>query len=430
MKVNVNKDKAWKRILEIEIPVEKVKGEFNSVYLEYQKRAKVPGFRQGKAPLEMVKSRYKDEVTKDVLENLLPEAYQQAVKETNLNPLTLPQLQDIEFEEGMPLKFKALIEVRPEIEVEGYKGLDLKKRVFQITEEHLQNAIDYLRERNAILQSVEREARDGDFLIVDLEETSEGETKSKKENENQQIWLRKDTLLPEFYRGFSGAKTGEEKTIEAVYPQDYFEKSLAGKVIKYKARVKEIKEKIMPEVNDDFAKSLGEYKNLEELRKRIREDLERKSREDTEKDLSAQVIKQVVEKNSFTVPDSLLNLYLSSVVEDFKKRYKKIDEEKIKESHKELGLSFIRWELLRHRIAEKEKIVVGKEDRDKWVENFAKANSLELTKAKEFLAQSRKIEDINETILENKVIEFILSNSRIKEEVVKEPKDEKKIVQP
>lgn len=430
MKVNVTRDKAWKRVLEIEIPVEKVKGEFDSVYEEYQKKAKVPGFRVGKAPLELIKSKYKDAVTKDVLENLLPQAYQEAVKESNLTPLTFPLLKDVEYKEGLPLKFKALIEVRPEIEVKDYKGLHLKRKIIQITEEHVQNAINYLREKNAELHSVDRGAKDEDFLIVDLEEISGDSNKPKTKNENQQIWLRKEGLLTEFYRGFLGAKAGEEKEIEAIYPQDYFEKSLAGKVVRYKTRIKEIKEKILPEINDDFAKGLGEYKTLAELKDRIIQDLEKQAQQDTEKDLSNQVIKQVVEKNSFEVPESLLKLYLDSVIEDFKKSYKKIDEEKIKENYKELGLSRIRWEFILHQIAKTEKIEVVKEDKDKWIENFAKANSLELKKAKEYLAQSKKIKDIDETILENKVIEFILSHSKIKEERVKEPKEDKKIIQP
>ena len=433
MKVNVTKDKAWKRVLEIEIPVEKVKGEFDSVYQEYQRKVRIPGFRKGKAPLEMIKSRYKEKVTKDVLDKLLPQAYQEAVKQSNLTPLTLPVLkEEIDFKEGVPLQFKVLIEVRPEIELKDYKELKLQKKVVQITEEHVQNALNYLQDKNAELHSVEREAKDGDFLIVDLEELSEGQVKAKKKTENQQIWLKKENLLTEFYRGLSGVKAGEEKEIEAIYPQDYFEKSLAGKIIKYKAKIKEVKEKILAQINDDFAKGLGEHKNLDELKKKIKEDLEKESQREAEKDLASQVIKQVVEKNSFEVPESLLNLYLDNVLEDFKKSYKNVDEAKLREQYKDLGLSRIRWEFLMHEIVKKEKIEVTKEDTDKWVENFAKANSLELKQAKEFIAQKRKIKDIKETILEEKVIDFIIKNSEVKDEIVKEPKEkkeEKKIIQ-
>ena len=291
----------------------------------------------------------------------------------------------------------------------------------------------YLQDKNAELHSVDREAKDGDFLVVDLEEIAEGEAKVKKKTENQTIWLKKENLLTEFYRGFSGAKAGEEKEIEALYPQDYFEKNLAGKVIKYKAKVKEVKEKILPEINDDFAKSLGEYKSLEELKSKIKEDLKIKAKQDEEKDLANQVIKQVVEKNNFEVPESLLDLYLDSVIEDLKKTYKKVNEEKIREQYRELGLARIRWEFIRQEIAKKEKVEVTKEEIDKWVENFAKANSLELKQAKEFIAQNKKIENIKDTILEDKVIDFILNNSKIKEEIIKEPKQEKeksKIIKP
>ena len=434
MKVSVTKDKAWKRVLEIEVPVEKVKGEFDSVYQEYQKKVRIPGFRKGRAPLEMIKSRYKEKVTKDVLDKLLPQAYEEAVKQNNLTPLTLPVLkEEIDFKEGLPLQFKVLIEVRPEVELKDYKGLDLKKKIVQITDEHVQNALNYLQDKNAELHAVEREAKDGDFLIVDLEEISEGDAKKKAKTENQQIWLKKEKLLAEFYRGLLGAKAGDQKEIEAIYPQDYFEKSLAGKVIKYQAKIKEVKEKILPQLNDDFAKGLGEYKTLDELKKKIKEDLEKESQRDAEKDLANQVIKQVAEKNSFEVPESLLNLYLDNVVEDFKKSYKNVDEAKLREQYKDLGLSRIRWEFLMHEIVKKEKIEVTKEETDKWVENFAKANSLDLKQAKEFLAQKKRIKDIKETILEDKTIDFIIKNSKVEEEIVKEPKEkkeEKKIITP
>ncbi len=434
MKVNVTKDKAWKRILEIEIPVEKVRGEFDSIYQEYQKKVRIPGFRKGRAPIEMIKSRYKEAVVKDVLDKLLPQAYEEAIKQNNLTPLTLPVLkEEIDLKEGFPLQFKVLIEVRPEIEVKDYKGLKLKKKIVQITDEHVQHALNYLQDKNAELHSVEREAKDGDFLIVDLEEIAGGQAKTKKKTENQQIWLKKENLLTEFYRGLLGAKAGDEKDIEAIYPRDYFEKNLAGKVIKYKARIKEVKEKILPQVNDDFAKGLGEYKNLDELKKKIKEDLERESQKDAEKDLGNQVIKQVVEKNAFEVPESLLNLYLDNMVEDFKKSYKNVDEAKLREQYKDLGLSRIRWEFLMHEIVKKEKIEVTKEEMDKWVEKFAKANSLDLKQAKEFIAQKRKLKDIKETILEDKVMELIIKNSKVEEELVKEPKEkkeEKKVITP
>lgn len=434
MKVNVTKDKAWKRVVEIEIPVEKVKGEFDSVYQEYQRKVRIPGFRKGKAPLEMIKSRYKEKVTKDVLDKLLPQAYEEAVKQSNLTPLTLPVLkEEIDFKEGLPLQFKVMIEVRPEIELKDYQGLKLKKKIVQITEEHVRNALNYLQDKNAELHSVEREAKDEDFLFVDLEEMSGEESKPKKKTENQQIWLKKENLLIEFYRGLLGAKPGEEKEIEAIYPQDYFEKSLAGKIIKYKAKIKEVKEKILQEINDDFAKGLGEHKSLDELKKKIKEDLEKESQREAEKDLASQVIKQVVEKNGFEVPESLLDLYLDNVIEDFKKSYKNVDEAKLREQYKELGLSRIRWEFLMHEIVKKENLEVTKEDTDKWVENFAKANSLELKQAKEFIAQKKKIKDIKETILEDKVIDFIIKNSTVEEVIVKEPKEkkeEKKIIIP
>ena len=415
-KVNVKEEKAWKRTLEIEIPTEKVNGEFEKVFREYKNRAKIKGFRPGKAPMEMIKKRFKEAAAKDVLESIVPPAYEEALKQTNLIPVTTPRIIDIEIEPDSPLRFKAEIEIRPEIEVKNYKGIVVTKKELKITDEDVDKNVKILQEKNAVIRPTDRGAKDGDYLLVDLEKLGGPKGASQEKAENQETILDSKKLLTEFYRGLLDVKPGDEKEIEAVYPKDHHDTKLAGKIVNYKVTVKEVKERIPPKLDDDFARSLGEFKDLDDLKEKIREDLEARAEREKERDLKNQLIKEVVQKNSFEVPQTLLNYYLDSVVENFKKSQKKIEEDKLREQYKELGENRIRWEFLMHQISEKEKIEVTQADIDDFTRKFAQNYKLELEKAKEFLARQKDIKNLKEDILEEKVLDFLLKNAVIREE--------------
>ena len=413
LKVSVIEEKAWRRILEIEVSKEKVDDEFDVLYEKYKTHSKIPGFREGKAPMDLVKLRFKDVIEKEVVESMVPKAYEDAIKETNLSPISLPVVKDLQFQKGMPLKFKAEFDVKPEIEVRDYKGIELVKRIKQITEEDVNRSLDYLKEDFAELHPVEREAKFYDHLIVDLVKHEDGKDDKL---ENQQLSLDPHNMIKEFQETLIGAKAGDEKEIEVNYKPDFHNKKLAGKNVKYSIKVKQIKEKVLPEANDDFAKMVGGYKDLAELETKIKEDLTKKAMQEGEKNLRNELINQVVKLNFFEVPETLLNFYLDSLIEDLKKKYKKVDEAKIREDYKEIGAGHIRWDYLFHQIAEKEKIDVNKEEIEEWAKKFAKDYKMEKGKAEELLGTPQNTKRIIENILEDKVVGFLLKNAVIKEE--------------
>ena len=413
LKVSITEEKAWKRILEIEISKEKVDDEFDVLYEKYKTHSKIPGFRKGKAPTDLVKLRFKDAIEKEVVESMVPKAYEDAIKETNLSPISLPVVKDLQFKKGTPLKFKAEIDVKPEIEVKDYKGIELVKRIKQITEEDVNKSLNYVREDFAELHPVEREAKFHDHLIVNLVKHEEG----KDENlENQQIFLDPHNMIKEFQEALISAKAGDEKEIEVNYRPDFHNKKLAGKNVKYTIKVKQIKEKVLPEANDDLAKMVGGYKDLTELKTKIGENLTKKTMQDSEKNLRNELINQVIKLNFFEVPETLLSFYLDSLIEDLKKKYRKVDEAKIREEYKETGAGHIRWDYLFHQIAEKEKIEVNQEEVEKWTNKLAKDYKMEEEKEKELLGTPQSIKRIRENILEDKVVNFLLKNAVIKEE--------------
>ncbi|OGC78478.1 MAG: trigger factor [candidate division Zixibacteria bacterium RBG_16_50_21] len=417
MKVNVKTQEGWKKVLEIEVPKEKVFEEFEQVFLKLQKEAKIPGFRPGKVPLELVKTRFKDAASEEVLESLLNSSYRQAIEETKLNPVSYPKVKDVNFPADGPLSFKAEVEVQPEIEVKDYKELRLSRRFYPVQDKEVDDAVLYLRERNAELKPVEREIREKDFVVADVVEhfTQNGKQTSQK-YDNQLLEIDPELMLKEFKEALVGGKIGDEKSFTTEYPKEHANKRLAGQKVSYKLKVNEVKEKNLPDLDDNFAKAQGDYQTLLELRLKVRESLEKRHQEETSKELESQIIARIVEKNSFTVPEGMINSYLDYLVEDLKKRYPESDEKEIREKNRKPGEERIRWEFIYHKIADAERIAVKPEDVEERVKNFAAAYNLPLDKAQEYLGQTKQIERMQETILEEKVLEWLISQAEIKEE--------------
>jgi trigger factor len=415
LKVTLKEGQAWARILEIEIPLEAVKEKHDSVSEEYRHKARIPGFRPGKAPMAMVRQRYASDIRNDVLEKLLPEAYEQALIQEQLVPLNVPKLSDISFEEGQPLKFKAEFEVRPKIELKKYTGFRIEKKAPVIGEKEVDEAMDDLRRKLGEYRPVQRPSANGDLIIVDLINKHDklGMLKEKK-LENVEIELGNKEVLEEFQRGLMGVRIGEMKDISVKYPDDYYDAKLAGDQILYMVIVKEIKEQVLPELNDEFAARVSKSKTLTELRQKMKENLEKHAQEDATSQLKNDVIKRVIEANMFDAPVSLLDEYLANVVADYKKRYPNVDEPSIKSQYRRVGENLIRWSYLYYEISRAEKIKVEPEDRKRWVENFAKAYNMTEEAAREALGKSKKIQEIDESILEEKVLDFIINNSEIK----------------
>ncbi len=262
---------------------------------------------------------------------------------------------------------------------------------------------------------VQRPSENGDLVIVDLIKKHDKLNRLKEDKlENVELYLGGEGVLEEFQRGLMGVRIGEMKDISVKYPDDYYDKILAGDQILFMAVVKEIKRRVLPELNDEFADKVSKAKNLDELKESLKKNLESQAQGDATKTLRSEIVKRVVEGNAFDVPGSLLDRYLASVIEDFKKKGESVDENTVRSQYRPMGDNFIRWNYLYHEIAAAEKLKVETEDRKKWVEGFAKTYNISEEKAREYLGKSGRVQDIDESILEDKVIEFIIKNSEVK----------------
>jgi trigger factor len=403
-----------RRILEIEIPHEQVSSEFENHYNLYRSKANIPGFRPGKAPMDIVKKRYAETIRADVLDELLGKAVEEAVKQENLLPINRPQISNVDFDDNKPLKFRAEVEIRPEITLPDYKGFEVKRTVREITEIDIENYLKMLCNQAAEFIPVNRKSHDNDLLIVDLIRKSElPEGPKEDKSENVEIELGAEDVLKEFKEGLRGTGIGEMKEIEVVYPDNYPEKSLAGYRVKYLVVVKEVKEKKLPELNNDFAKRFPDTPDLAALRKRAREMLVKKANEDADMIVRNDIIKTIVEANRFEVPESMIEDYLKSVTNDFKKRYKDVDELKLRQSYRPIGENSLRWQFIYYEIAKAEGLKVAEEDRANWVKDFARAYKVTEEEARQSLGRARKLDDIDDSIVEDKVLGFIKQNIKI-----------------
>ncbi len=419
MKYDLVEEKNWHRKLKITIPQEDVQSKFDEVYKALKQEARIPGFRPGKAPIDIIKSRYGKLAEKEVLETMVPDAYTKAVKESGVFPISEPVFSMIQIESGKPIEFTAEFDVKPEVDVQKYTGFTLKKQPETINENEVEKTYNRIIDQHSSLKPKDDQpASEGDLVIVDMEKMLDPENTLKDDKMTDFTFhLDRSVTLPEFIDGLQGAKVGDERQITVTYPDDYYDESMAGKQLGFNVMVKEVKEIIRPELNQEFFEQFDGAKSEEELKDKLRAEILERKKQEVENDIREQAVKSVIAANEFELPESLLENYLDTIVADVKEQYQdqKVDEDAIREKYKVTGIRFIRWNLIYHEIAEKENITVSKEDTDKWLENFADRSNITVEKAREFLAAQKKIQDIKESILEEKVLDFIIENSKIEE---------------
>lgn len=405
-----------KRTLKVEVALERVQSKFDSIYKKLKTEASIPGFRPGKVPLATIKSRFSEVASQDVLEELLEETYSEALELAGLDPINRPTITDVDFAEDKPLVYTAELEIRPIIALERYTGFTLKKPDDQVKEFEVQDLLEHLRRKHSSLESVDRPASENDFLFADLDVLSDTSGKvEQKHFDNVQLELLSGPVAGQFLKQLQGAKAETETDIEIVYPADHFDQRFAGSTVNFHVKINTVKQLVLIELGEEFFQIFDlDVKTLEEFREKLRANLQARKTRESDDALREEVIKEVIDKNRFDLPDSLLNRYLDSFVEDFRKNYKeKFDEAEVREHHKPLAIRRLRWDFLMDEIANKEGIKVKQADLDVWMQRFADTYDMSIEAARREITENRKVADVKETILEKKVIDFIIANSTI-----------------
>src|SRR5688572_22220358 len=294
-----------RKTLTIEIPSDVVAAEINRVAKGYSKQARIPGFRPGKVPATIIKQRFKDQILHDVMHGLIPRAVEEALQERGIEPVDTPNIRDVALEEGQPLKFTAAIETVPPFDIGDLSTIEATRHASDVNDESVDKTLQQLRQRGAKFEPVEnRGVEDGDTVVLDIER-QDAEGKPDR-HEDVSLELGAPANPPGFDTQLLGLRTAETKTFTIHFPEDYAVKEMANTDVEYTVTVKDIRRKVLPELDDEFAKDLGAFESLGALRDRVRSDLQQESEEHARQHLRTDVLKQLSDRVTFDLPPSLV----------------------------------------------------------------------------------------------------------------------------
>jgi trigger factor len=370
-----------KHSLEISIPVAEVESETNRVTADVQKRAKLPGFRPGKAPSSIIRSRFAGDIRQQVLDKLIPKFLQQQLDAENLSVVGTPDIADVHFHSGEPLRFKATFEVVPEIELGEYKGLEVPYHEPQVTDQDIDKRLEEIREQKAQYVNIDpRPVEDRDFAVVALESTG-GVDGEPVKTEEMVLEIGGGDTFEAFTENLRGLTPGDEKDFAVTYPADYGAQRLAGRTVRFHAILKGLRRKELPEVNDEFAQDLGDYRNVEELREAIRKSIFAQRQYEAEQEAKNKLIDKLVDAHEFPVPEVFVDRQINNRVEQSLRamasngvdpRSIKLDWNKVKETQREKALREVKASMLLAKVAARESIAATRDEVDKEVERAAR----------------------------------------------------------
>ena len=370
-----------KHSLEISIPVVDVESEMGRVTADVQKRAKLPGFRPGKAPASIIRKQFASDIRQQVLESLIPKFLQQQFEAENLNVVGTPDIKDVHFHDGEPLHFKAEFEVVPEIELGDYRGVEVPYIDPQVTDEDIDKRVLELREQKAQYVNVDpRPVEDGDHAVVSLESLSGVDGEPVKADE-MVLEIAGTETFPAFTENLRGVNPGEEREFDVTYPADYGGERLAGRTVKFHATLKGIRRKELPELNDEFAQDLGDYRDVGELRETIRKGIFGQREYEAQQDAKNKIVDKLVDAHDFAVPEVFVERQVKNRLEQTLRamaaegvdpRSIKLDWNKVKEAQHEKALREVKASMLLSKISEREAIAATRDEVDREVEKVAR----------------------------------------------------------
>jgi trigger factor len=363
------------RELVLDVPAEDVAKAYSETVRNYKKYARIPGFRAGKVPESVVKRKFAAEIRKDVIDNILPERFNQAVRELGIAPVGQPQVTELTVEEGSPLHLKAVFEYLPNFSIEDYKSVTVPKPPVEVTEEEFNQELEQLRDSRATIEPVEedRPLVDGDWAQISYNGQIENEPGAAPiSGEDTLVEIGGKDTVDAFTASLRGAKPGQELKAEVIYPVDYSEQHLAGKTVSYEVAVKAIKKRNLPELDDDFAKELGNYENLADLKERVREHLASRKRRTLENETKDHLMAALIERFPFPVPESIVQDRVDARLDRGLRalaaqgmdpaQMRKLDFSRLRAAQRDGALAEAKTTILLDRIAHEENITVSDEE--------------------------------------------------------------------
>ena len=444
MKVEVEKQPGSVSKLKIELPAEEVTREWDTIANSFARFAKIPGYRPGKAPRSVIDKRFRKEIQEELTKKLVSKSYHEAVEQEQLRVASLTNIEDIEFREDKSMRFRATVVTAPEFELPDYKNIPVQLPDTTVATAEVEAAIERLRDQSADFVDVsERALQMGDFAVLDFEGSIENKPiseiapdASKNLQGGKKFWLHlaPENFLPKFCEQLIGQNPGETRLVIVNFPDDFTVKELAGKKADYAVTLRDIKEKVLPPIDDALAAKLVPNKTLTDLHQMIADDLEHAKEHDAERAKEAQIVKYLHERIQFDLPPALLQNETRRALAELVQRNRErgVTDEMLKEKEKELidsaagiAANRLKTNFILHRIAEDEKIHVTKEDLDLRVRQEAARYDISTEKMRKELQQRNALDDVSEQLLLGKTLDFLKANVSIESTQVSTVKEEK-----
>ena len=409
--------------LVVEIDSTIVDAEIDKIARDYGKAARIPGFRPGKVPSKVVRQRFRDQILHDVVHGLIPRAVDEALRDRGIEPVDTPDIKDVVVEEGQPLKFTASFETVPPIDPGDYSTITLKNPTSTVDEAAVDDALKGLRERSARYESVEdRPVETGDSVQLDLERTATGENGEAQTDRHESVTvdLGASANPPGFDEALAGMNVGERKSFDVNYPDDYPITELAGTTVKYDASIKAIRKRVLPELDDEFAKDLGDFESLEALKGRIRADLEHQMMHENEREIRGELVRQIAERVSIDVPPTLLNREIERRTEEFVRRLieQKVDPMKVninweefREKQREAAVEAVKSALLLDEVSRRERISASDADVDEEIARYAERTNRTPAAVRARLEKDGGLGAVYAGIRRERTVDFLLSRA-------------------
>ena len=409
-----------KHEIEITVPVDEIDQETERAVSSIQKKAKIPGFRPGKVPATIVRTRFAHEVRQDVLESLVPKYLQKRFEADDLKVVGRPNVKDVHFEKGEPLRFKAEFEVAPEVELGEYRGLTTHYSDPEVSDDDLNQRIEQLREQKAQHITIDpRPVEDGDYVTISLH--SIAGVDSPVNQDEMMLHVGDPDTLPEFTENLRGMSPEDSTEFEISYPEDYGQEKLAGKTVKFIMQLKAIRRKELPELNDEFAKDLGDFNTLDELRDAVRKNIFHERESAAQRKAKDELIDRLVEAHDFPVPEVFLDRQIEAEMETRLRQLSsngvdvsklKLDWNKVKESQRPKALHDVKASLLLDKVAERESIVATQDEVDREIQQIARAEREPVAAIRKKLDKSGAIGRIANHIRTEKTLNLLFEQSR------------------
>ena len=427
MQITVEDLSTVKKKISVKVPADRVDAEITKSYNEIKKHAAIKGFRKGKVPQAHLEKHFRDKMQDDVLKSLVNDTYFKALTDQNIFPVSYPVIESDDLKKGESFTYTATVEVFPEIEVKDYAGIELKKELLQVSDQEIERRLEEMREGLAQLQPLEedRSIQTGDFVTLDFQGFVNGEAIEQGTAEGFVLEIGSGKFIPGFEDQLVGMRNGEEGEIKVSFPENYGSSELSGKEATFAVNIKEIKVKKVPPLDDDLAKELGEFETLAEVRAKIAELYEMQERQRVDSEFRELLIRTLIEKNDFEVPEALVDKQAQLMLDNAKRRLAAqnmslemmgLDEDRYKMQFRGIAENQVKGTLLLEALAKQENIQAEESDLDAEMETIATQNNQNVdTIRKYFKSNEQARENLASQVRENKAIEFVIQKTKVVE---------------